>query len=315
MNQKSLSDAVSLFQINKSAFVSVAKLKQLLPTVEMAIFFGKVYSLDYHKLSELLGLLFDTDVISALRDGGHSTELQSYLIDTIPSNLLPEVPDPIPAEDLPSSEVLVQLFESITIQVAQSIKEVGNKLGSVLSKMPSKEGSMVFQTMLKMNRNRPTIGVHAAAIQHKRVDDVAVVLDVSGSMTETTVRAILEDVLALTYSTNAHLMTVSNWVCYWEPGSASMDAVLKTSEYGGTCYEQLVPMFNREWGTVVTIADYDSSVGAKRALALCTGHIGQILDISLVNRPTYLGECLGQLADSIEPLLIGKSAYVSPYPY
>ena len=313
MNQKSLSDAVSLFQINKSAFVSVAKLKQLLPTVELAIFFGKVYSLDYYKLSELLGLLFNTDVISALRDGGHSTELQSYLIDTIPSSLLPEVPDPIPAEDLPSSEVMVQLFESITIQVAQSIKEVGNKLGSVLSKMPSKEGSMVFQTMLKMNRNRPTIGVHAAAIQHKRVDDVAVVLDVSGSMTETTVRAILEDVLALTYSTNAHLMTVSNRARHWEPGSASMDAVLKTSEYGGTCYEQLVPMFNREWGTVVTIADYDSSAGAKRALAQCTGHIGQILDISLVNRPTYLGECLGQLADSIEPLLIGKSAYVSRY--
>ena len=41
MNQKSLSDAVSLFQINKSAFVSVAKLKQLLSTVELAIFFGK----------------------------------------------------------------------------------------------------------------------------------------------------------------------------------------------------------------------------------------------------------------------------------
>ena len=313
MNQKSLSDAVSLFQINKSAFVSVVKLKQLLPTVELAIFFGKVYSLDYYKLSELLGLLFNTDVISALRDGGHSIELQSYLIDTIPKALLPEVPDPIPAEDLPSSEVLVQLFESITIQVAQSIKEVGNKLGSVLSKMPSKEGSMVFQTMLKMNRNRPTIGVHAATIQHKRVDDVAVVLDVSGSMTETTVRAILEDVLALTYSTNAHLMTVSNRARHWGPGSASMDAVLKTSEYGGTHYEQLVPMFNREWGTVVTIADYDSSVGAKRALAQCTGHIGRILDISLVSRPTFLGECLGQLADSVEPLLIGRNAYVSPY--
>ena len=313
MKQKSLSESISLFQINQSTFVSLAKLKQLLPTVELAIFFAKVYSLNYYRLSELLDQLFNTTVIEALREGGHSQELQDYLVATTPQYLVPELPDPTPTEDLPSSEVMVQLFESASIKVAQSIMDVGKKLSSVLGMLPSKQGDMVFQTMLKMNRNRPTIGVHAAAIQHKRVDDVAVVLDVSGSMTETTVRAILEDVLALTYSTNAHLMTVSNRARHWGPGSASMDAVLKTSEYGGTYYEQLVPMFNREWGTVVTIADYDSSAEAKRALAQCTGHIGQILDISLVNRPTYLGECLGQLADSIEPLLIGKSAYVSRY--
>ena len=313
MKQKSLSESISLFQINQSTFVSVAKLKQLLPTVELAIFFAKVYGLDYRRLGELLDQLFNLTVIEVLREGDHSQDLQDYLVATTPQHLVPELPGPTPTEELPSSEVMVQLFESASIKVAQSIMDVGKKLSSVLGMLPSKQGDMVFQTMLKMNRNRPTIGIHAAAIKHRRVEDVAVVLDVSGSMTESTVRAILGDVLALTYNTNAHLITVSDQAHHWEPGSASMDAVLKTAAYAGTHYEQLAPMFEKEWGTVVTIADYDSSRDAKRVLGLCSGRIGRILDISLVSRPTFLGECLGQLADSVEPLLIGRNAYVSPY--
>ena len=57
---------------------------------------------------------------------------------------------------------------------------------------------------------------------------------------------------------------------------------------------------------VITIADYDSAAAAKTAIAKCTGHIQQLLDISLVGRPTYLGEVVGQLADEIKPLLVAQ---------
>ena len=312
MNTKSLRESVTLFRVSDATYVSHKKLKEMLPTVEIALFFGKLYNLDYTQISNLLDLLFQTDIIQVMRGGGHSTELQDYLVDVVPTHLQPEDPPaaPLRAEDVPDSELLQQLFESAMVEVAQSIAEVGQKLTNVLNLMPSKEGSLVFKTMLKMNRNRPTVGVHQAAIKHARVPNVLVILDVSGSMTESTVRAILDDVMALTFNTNAHLATVSNNVHHWEPGAVNLHAVLDTSAFGGTHYEELAPLLNQDWETVVSIADYDSSTSAKRALANCTGRIGRVLDISLVNRPTFLGECLAQLADSVEPLMVGRGAYV-----
>ena len=165
---------------------------------------------------------------------------------------------------------------------------------------------MMFSTMLKMNRLRPTLGDYQASITHQAVPNVAVVLDVSGSMTSETVRTIIDEVVSLAWTANAHLIIVSNSAYHWEPGAFSSAAVLEKAEFGGTYYEQLVPLFNQDWGTVITIADYDSSRGAQRAIAQCTGRIGQVLDISLVNRPTFLAECLGQLADKVTPLLIGR---------
>ena len=56
----------------------------------------------------------------------------------------------------------------------------------------------------------------------------------------------------------------------------------------------------------VTIADYDSSLGAKQVLASRSGRIGTVLDISLVGKPTFLSECVGQLADEVKPLLVAQ---------
>ena len=86
--------------------------------------------------------------------------------------------------------------------------------------------------------------------------------------------------------------------------------VLAKAEYWGTHYEQLVPLFEKDWGTVVTIADYDSAPYAKQALSGCVGKVGTVLDISLVNRPTFLAECVGQLADEVKPLLVGPNPYL-----
>ena len=130
-------------------------------------------------------------------------------------------------------------------------------------------------------------------------------------MSETTVRAIVEDVVALGYKANAHLAIVSETATVWEPGNYGVQDVLKVAEYGGTYYEKLAPLFNKDWGTVITIADYDSSQDAYRYIgANCKGRIGQVLDLSLVNRPTYLAEVVGQLAHSVEPLLVGNTARV-----
>jgi hypothetical protein len=127
-------------------------------------------------------------------------------------------------------------------------------------------------------------------------------------MTEGTIRRIIEDVVALSYEADAHMAVVSDTTTYWEPGSYSVDDVLNACEYWGTHYETLEPLLNMDWGTVICVADYDSSADAKRHLAQnCKGVIDLVIDVSLVNQPTYLAECVGQFASEIRPMLIGNS--------
>lgn len=301
----SSSNDMTLFEVKPDIYLSAGTLRRHLPTVELALFFAKVYQLDYTKLSQLLRMLFNTPVVQALTEGSHSVELQDYLVETVPTEILAEMQQ-FTSEPMPSSEVLVQLWKSLEVEVAKSIQEVANKLAGTLHLLPSKEGDMLFASMAKINRLRPTVGVYGAHIRHAPVPEVLVVLDVSGSMTEETIEAIIGDVVAMSYNANASLAVVSNSAFLWAPGGYSVKDVLAKAEYGGTHYEQLKPLFDQSWGTVITIADYDSSPSAMKTLANCKGHIGQVLDISLVSRTTFLAECVGQLADEVRPLMLAQ---------
>ena len=299
------SNDMTLFEVKPDIYLSAGTLRRHLPTVELALFFAKVYQLDYTKLGQLLRMLFNTPVVQALTEGSHSVELQDYLVETVPTEILAEMQQ-LTIEPMPSSEVLVQLWKSLEVEVAKSIQEVANKLAGTLHLLPSKEGDMLFASMAKINRLRPTVGVYGAHIRHAPVPEVLVVLDVSGSMTEETIEAIIGDVVAMSYNANASLAVVSNSAFLWAPGGYSVKDVLAKAEYGGTHYEQLKPLFDQSWGTVITIADYDSSPSAMKTLANCKGHIGQVLDISLVSRTTFLAECVGQLADEVRPLMLAQ---------
>ena len=299
------SNDMTLFEVKPDIYLSAGTLRRHLPTVELALFFAKVYQLDYTKLGQLLRMLFNTPVVQALTEGSHSVELQDYLVETVPTEILAEMQQ-FTSEPMPSSEVLVQLWKSLEVEVAKSIQEVANKLAGTLHLLPSKEGDMLFASMAKINRLRPTVGVYGAHIRHTPVPEVLVVLDVSGSMTEETIEAIIGDVVAMSYNANASLAVVSNSAFLWAPGGYSVKDVLAKAEYGGTHYEQLKPLFDQSWGTVITIADYDSSPSAMKTLANCKGHIGQVLDISLVSRTTFLAECVGQLADEVRPLMLAQ---------
>lgn len=301
----SSSNDMTLFEVKPDIYLSAGTLRRHLPTVELALFFAKVYQLDYTKLGQLLRMLFNTPVVQALTEGSHSVELQDYLVETVPTEILAEMQQ-FTSEPMPSSEVLVQLWKSLEVEVAKSIQEVANKLAGTLHLLPSKEGDMLFASMAKINRLRPTVGVYGAHIRHAPVPEVLVVLDVSGSMTEETIEAIIGDVVAMSYNANASLAVVSNSAFLWAPGGYSVKDVLAKAEYGGTHYEQLKPLFDQSWGTVITIADYDSSPSAMKILANCKGHIGQVLDISLVSRTTFLAECVGQLADEVRPLMLAQ---------
>lgn len=313
MTPSDLRKSVTLFQIGHNKYVSSLVLIELLPDVETALFFAKAYRLNFKQLGELLYLLFRSDVLEALNEGDHSTDLQDYIIDTVP----PAVREQMQVDFVdapPPGQVLPQLWDSINVEIATSIQEVADKLGDVLDHLPGKAGTMVFKHMAQLNRQRQSIGTYAASIHHAPVPENLVVLDVSGSMTEGTIRKIVKDVVALGYKANAHLVIVSDTATHWEPGTYSVKEVLAAAEYNGTHYETLAPLLRRSWGTVVTIADYDSARSAKEYLAsMVRGRIGKVLDISLVNRPTYLSECLGQFADEVRPLMISNSSYALSY--
>ena len=293
-----------LFDLGNNKKISVAALRRLLPDIETTLFFGKVYKLDAQKLGQLLQLTHESDVLTALFEGSHSVELQSYLVDVVPDHI--DVEPYIGTPEAPKdSEVLAQLFASAEVEVAESIAKVADTLAGTLDRLPSKEGQMLFKSMASLNHKRGTIGTFKASIQHQPVPDVLVILDVSGSMSAKTIRTIIDDVVALSWKANAHLAIVSNDTFLWEPGSYDSTAVLAKAQYGGTQYETLAPLFdNRSWGTVVTIADYDSSRDAKRVIAATNGSVGTVLDISLVDRPTFLGECISTIAKEVKPLLV-----------
>jgi hypothetical protein len=341
ISRSELKRSLDLLEIKPGKRFSIQVLKDLLPTTEAALFFAKVYELDYTQLSNLLHHVCDSEVADALFSGNHSTDLQSYLVGSyaheswcaIESGDLDEYgdltcdctpvftpgvvnPDVLDGDivfdpDVPVGEILPQVWESLEITVAQSIKDVASKLEDIVGLLPGKQGTMVFNSMMVMNRKRPTIGDYKASVHHDRQKENLLILDVSGSMTESTVRAIVDDVVALSYMANAHLAIVSNDAFYWAPGTYDSDAVLKKAQFGGTYYEELAPLLNRDWGVVITVADYDSSRSAAEHInRVCSGHIDEVLDISLVNRPTFLAECVGQLADKVTPLLIARSAHV-----
>lgn len=309
MTSSQLSDSLELFDCGRGVFVTKGNLRKWLPDVETALFFAKVRELSYTEVGSLLQLLFNSTVLDALMKGDHSTELQDYFVDIVPDGVWDhEVDEHFNANAVePKGEILPELWKAAEVTIAKSIAEVADKLTNTLSFLPSKEGHMVFRQMATMNRLRPTVGDYRAQILHQAVPDVLVILDDSGSMTEETIKAIINDVVALSFTANAHLALVSNTARHWDPGTYRTEDVLRSCEYGGTRYEQLVPLFQKDWGTVITIADYDSSRSAQQTIARnCTGRIGKVFDISLVGRPSFLAECVGQLADEVQPLLVAN---------
>ncbi len=302
-----LSSSLELFEIKPGRRFSAQTLKDLLTTVEEVLFFGKLFHLDQHQLNRLMQFTLHSDVLDELLKGDHSMDLQDYLVDVI---------DPAVAGDIvfnpvaPHGEVLPAMWEDLEVQVAASIEMVAEKLAGVIDKMPGKQGRMVFNSLMTMNKKRPTIGDFKAGIHHDHQPDNLIIFDVSGSMTEHTVRTIVDDVVALSYKANAHLAIISNTCTVWGPGEYDSDGVLEAAEFGGTHYENLRDVLMNDWGVVVCIADYDSSHGAKEALRACTGKIELVLDVSLVNSPTFLAECVGQLADEVRPLMVANSSYV-----
>lgn len=307
--------SLELFAVSPTVKVRMEVLRDLLPDPSTALFFGQIYKLDYSRLSALMRQLFQTTVIQALLNEGdqHSSELQDYIIDTVPDAELQSAgitPGQFTAPV--SHEFLPELWEQLEVEVASSIQQLVDSLDGQLSLVQGKYGSMLFGTLAKLNKQRAgVIGTYAAQIKHKMVPNNLVVFDVSGSVSQPTAEKIIDEVVSLAYKANASLAIVSDETFIWDPGTFTRDDVMRKAKFGGTHYETLASVFDRDWATVITIADYDSAWTAREYLQnTCRGRIQQVLDISLVNRPTFLAECLGLLADEVKPLLVASSSNV-----
>lgn len=57
-----LRDSLEIFEIDSTTKFSWATLRMLLPDVETALFFAKVYDIDYSKLGTLLEITHDSTV-------------------------------------------------------------------------------------------------------------------------------------------------------------------------------------------------------------------------------------------------------------
>jgi hypothetical protein len=292
-------------------------LKDALPDVETVLFFAKVYDLSPQDVGLVLRTCVPSTVVSALTDEAnmHSQSLQDYLVEEFQDEFGEwhyqsiEFLEKLGGVKAPAqAEILPEVWKNLELTIADSIAKVAETISSTIEHMPGRTGDMVFKTLAKMNKRRPTIGDYQAGFNHKQVKRVLVVFDVSGSVSQSTVATIVDDVVGLAYEANAALAIVSNTATYYAPGAFSTADVLRDAEYGGTHYEMLEPLFkDQDWDVVVTIADYDSSPAAAAVLYRCKGKIGQLFDVSLVGRSTYLAECLVPLANEVRPLLIASN--------
>lgn len=315
MSNAQVTESLELFDIRPGLKVRMQVLRDLLPDTRTALFFGKAYKLDYVALSNLLRTLFHTTPIQALLAEGdyHSMDLQDYIVDVVPPAELQQAginPGSFTSTEKP--ELLHELWDQLEVEVAASITELCDTLGSTLTDVVASQGKMLFSAMMEMNRQRAgVIGTYRAQIKHEKQAKNLLIFDVSGSVSEQTARQIVDEVVALAYKANATLAIVSNTCSYWEPGTYSATDIMAAAEFGGTHYEALSDLLCEDWATVITIADYDSSADARRYIGKrATGRIQQVLDISLVSQPTFLSECVGQLADKVTPMLVGNSSYV-----
>lgn len=312
LSASELEESLTLLALNDQYKVSIRVLKEQLPDIETALFFAKLFELTAESLGVLIATLFQSPLTEALfQNGGtHSTSLQSYIIDDVvpelnvsPAGL--HFTDEIPAP----SEVLHALWKQEVTGIAASVKEVAATLASTLERMPTIYGQMTFQHMRSFNAQRQTLGRFQAQVQHAPSKDRLVVMDVSGSMSQSTVEQIVDEVVGLAYAVNASLAIVSTTASWWPPGGFTRARVLAAAEYGGTHYETLLPLLAKPWESVFTVADYDSSMAAKSYLAdHANTSIGTVYDYSLVGRPTFLAECLGQFASEVKPLAIAASS-------
>lgn len=292
------------------AYVDAA-LREALPNVESALWFAKAFDFTAQERGELLYYLFGaSDVIVALLNEGdsHSTQLQDYLLELGYEAEIEEGAVRFD-QDVPlHGDVLPEVWESLQITIADSIKEVAEALGDTIGRMPGKQGRMLVESMMVMNAKRPTIGDFRAKVKHEGQVPNLWILDVSGSMTETTVRKLVDEVVAGAYMANAYLAVVSDTTTFWGPGEYDSASVLDVAEFSGTHYETLTALFEQDWGVVVTIADYDSAHKALDAFKKVKGRVSEVFDISLVDRPTFLSEVIGSIADKVTPVLIAQDS-------
>src|SRR5690606_23731514 len=141
ISRSDLSASLEIIEVKPGKKFSKAALQSLLPDVETALFFGKVYELDYTQLSNVLRIVLNSDLATELFSGEHSTELQDYVVDMVAYIPHLEAGDIAFKPDVPKGEILPQMWDMLEVEVADSIKAVAEKLESVIDALPGKQGN------------------------------------------------------------------------------------------------------------------------------------------------------------------------------
>lgn len=307
----------TLIEVQQGRRWPLETLRKTLKSPVWVVRFGLMFGLDARELGALMRLLFpESDIVKALtlEGGDHSGHLQNYVVSLgYDSELFAGVPVSAPEAPDPEEGLIKELFERAEVQIADSLDDLIRGTADAMALMPGKEARMALKELWKVNKKTNSIGTYEAGFEAEEVPENLVIFDVSGSMGEDTVGRTVEEVVAAAVHAKAHLAIVSTHAYNWAPGEYDSKVVLATAEFGGTQYEKLAPLFDRDWGVVLTIADYDSSWSAAQVLKNCPGRIGLLLDISLVSRTTFLAECLAPLADEVRPLMVARSSLTYQY--
>lgn len=294
-----------MIELNNQYF-NEQKLIEVLDTPAKLVIFSRAMQLDHNGFRRLVKAMGYNGVAEIMARWGHSSSLQSYVVSndfiSEPTQMSFILDDDDELKESDRANLLAEILSLASVKVIDKIEDLCRLLAhQLVTNAGEAQTRLGFQFIQQYadahKRVKPTYGLGIQRVVEGGTLDNLVILDVSGSMGTSTVNAITDEVIALAEEADATLAIVSNNCYYWLPGTATASAVRNAAEYRGTHYEELVKLLDeKDWGTVITIADYDSSLSAKQTIAAqVTTRVQQVLDISLVERPTFLSECVGQL--------------------
>lgn len=308
-------------------YIGAGILSTFVKTPKQAIFLVKMLGAQVWNPAEKLGVIFNAlnlgTVADALSEGGHSTELQTWLkeqgieipVEQFGEDIVDNGSDEHVADD--DLDTLIDLVNNALVKLPATLQELSDGLFiDVLAQLPTDKAEYVLDHLMQLSKFGQ-IGTVKQGLEYQQAARAVVILDDSGSMGTDLGRAIVEPVVRLADSLQCDLILVSSTARRFPAGTFGVATVMQAWENRYTWYNQLIPFFrdvSQSYDIAITIADYDSHSEHKTQIRReCKARIQTVYDVNVQFRQqldgslstTYLAECLGQLADRVVPVFVG----------
>lgn len=277
------------------------------------ILFGQLYKLNAQQLMHLAQIVYGGEnFVDMLTSGDHSYTLQSYT-EHIAGELDVEQTITFSEEKtVPERDsLLTELFAAHQVGITSLVVEIADKFSKFLNTLPGHESKLEVMRLNKVNRRTGLPVSQRARIEYSNLLPNLLIIDVSSSQGSALIASIVDNCIDLAVKYDMHLGIVSHIAEWYVPGTYDRDAVMNSPcMNGGTSYKALadIGVASENWGTVVTVADFDGQQYDRDAWHKAGGSVDHVVDISTVTKQSWLSEVVAvQSPNDVQQLVVAPA--------